>query len=100
MAATAEATETAMGKNTDIKMRKMAGGSPTPNQVIAKPIQARGDRLRKKLMLGRRAVRTHGLWPSHRPMGMPRRTAMLNPAATRHRETIISCQSRLECHSS
>ena len=37
------------GKNAVMKIRKMEGTSPMPNQRIAKGIQARGERLRKEI---------------------------------------------------
>ena len=48
--------ESTIGKNAAMKIRKIAGGSPMPSQRIANGIHASGDRLRKKLTIGRNAV--------------------------------------------
>ena len=47
----------ATGKKVDIKIKKIAGGSPIPNQRMANGIQARGERFRKKFTDGSSASR-------------------------------------------
>ncbi len=77
-----------------MKIRKMAGLSPMPNHRIANGIQARGERLRKKLIAGSIAVRARARWPSHKPRGMPAPVARANPAVTRKSEATTSLYSR------
>ena len=61
---------------------------------MAKGIQASGERLRKKLAIGKRAKRGMSFCPSHSPIGIPRATAIENPQLTRKSETITSLASR------
>src|ERR1700683_4095927 len=82
------------GKNADRKMRKIGEASPTPNQRIAKGIHAKGERFRKKLTIGRNAVRTICFCPIQRPAGMPAATANPNPQVTRNSEVIRSVNRR------
>ena len=81
MLATAAQVESTTGKNAAMKIRKIAGGSPMPSQRIANGIQASGDRLRKKLTVGRNACRAHGERPSSRPDGTPSADGEAEPAA-------------------
>src|SRR6185436_15897929 len=94
MLATADSVATTTGKKQAMKMRKIAGRSPIPNQRIANGIQARGDKLRKKLSVGRNAKRERTWLPSHKPTGIPRRTASMNPVVTRKSEATRSAGKR------
>ena len=79
--------ESTTGKKAAMKMRKMAGGSPMPSQRMAKGIQARGERLRKKFTRGRKAWRPRAEWPSSRPAGTPSPTARQKARRRRERAT-------------
>src|ERR1700754_537531 len=83
-----------MGKNVVMKIRKMAGASPIPNQRIAKGIQASGERLRKKLTIGSSALRARTRVPSHSPAGTPSRIANVNPVPTRKSDATMSVAKR------
>ena len=82
-----------MGKNAARKIRKIVEASPTPNQRMAKGIQAREDRLRKKFTMGRRARRGVSFCPNQTPIGIPEATAIKNPQLTRNSETMRSLAS-------
>ena len=81
------------GKNADKKIRKTGEASPTPNQRMANGIQASGERLRKKLTIGKNAVRTSSFCPIHRPAGIPVSTASPNPQVTRKSDVTRSVKS-------
>src|SRR5579862_7785322 len=82
------------GKKAARKIRKMVEASPTPNQRMAKGIQAREDRLRKKFTMGRRARRGVSFCPSQTPIGIPEATAIKKPQLTRNREIMRSFTNR------
>src|SRR5688572_19188025 len=77
-----------------MKIRKTVGRSPMPNQRIANGIQAKGERLRKKLITGRNAVRAREWWPNQSPAGIPANTARAKPVVTRNRDATTSSKSR------
>src|SRR5664279_5380949 len=77
-----------------MKMMKIAGGSPTPNQMIANGIHAIGDSDRKKLIHGRSAARVDAWRPTTRPSGTAKIVAVMKPHATRYKEAIVSSSSR------
>src|SRR5450631_3205458 len=82
------------GKNADRKIRKIGEASPTPNHKIAKGIHANGERLRKKLTIGRNAFLASSPWPNQSPAGMPVITADAKPQVTRNIEVIRSVNKR------
>src|SRR5262245_43335014 len=94
MFATAAIVANATGKNADRKIRKIEDASPTPNHKIANGIHASGDRFRKKLMIGRKAIRAARRCPIHKPIGTPVATAITKPQLTRKSEVIRSLKSR------
>ena len=61
-----------------------------PNHRIAKGIQAKGERLRKKLTNGKNAERAQRLRPSQTPAGALNAVAKRNPVSTRYNEAIKS----------
>src|SRR5262250_1443116 len=94
MFATAAIVANATGKNADRKIKKIDDESPTPNHRIANGIHASGDRLRKKLMIGRKAKRAARRCPIHKPIGIPVATAITKPQLTRNSEVIRSLKRR------
>src|SRR5688500_7035029 len=90
MLATAPIVAITVGKKAAIKIRKIVGRSPTPNQRIANGIQASGERLRKKLIVGSSACRARALRPSHNPTGKPVKTESKNPVVTRNNDATRS----------
>ena len=81
------------GKKTERKIRNMAAASPTPNQRMANGIQAKGERLRKKFVMGRKARRAESFWPIQTPAGIPKATANRNPQVTRNNDVTLSLSS-------
>src|SRR3954471_20407021 len=77
-----------------MKRMKIAGGSPTPNQMIANGIHAIGDSDRKKLIHGSSACRVAAERPITRPSGTAARTPAMNPHATRYSDEMMSSNSR------
>ena len=61
--ATAALVARTIGKNAVMKIRKIDGTSPMPNQRIANGIHASGERLRKKFTAGSSARRTRSAQP-------------------------------------
>jgi hypothetical protein len=92
--ATADITDKVSGKKVARNIRKIAGLSPIWNHNIAKGIQARGDKERKKLSTGRMAVFQFRFLPSQSPIGMARHADDKNPMATLHKEATISFNKR------
>src|SRR5450631_4241929 len=82
------------GKNAERNIRNIGDASPTPNHRIAKGIHANGDRLRKKLTIGRNAFLAINPWPIQRPTGIPEITAKAKPQVTRNIEVIRSVNKR------
>jgi len=85
--------EKSSGKKQPKKMRKITGESPIPNQITAKGIQARGERLRIRFRYGLRAFRKISVFPSHSPKGTPIMTEIENPNNQRNSEANISLKS-------
>src|ERR1700737_2303961 len=83
MLETAETVATTMGKKQAMKIRKIVGRSPMPNQRMANGIHASGERLRKKLIAGKKAARARTWRPNHNPAGTPEKTDSANPVVTR-----------------
>ena len=81
-------------------MMKIAGGSPTPNQMIANGIHAIGDSDRKKLIHGSSASRARTWRPTTSPSGTAVTTAVIKPQATRNSEATMSSPSRPDAISS
>jgi len=71
--------DTTRGKKLARKIRKIAGGSPIPNQSMAIGIHARGDIGRKNWIMGFISKRATFRRPSSIPRGMPRMAAKENP---------------------
>src|SRR5678815_3723457 len=94
MFSTAATVARTSGKNEAIKIKNTVGKSPTPNHKIAKGIHASGDKLRKKLINGRNAVRVLAWCPSQRPTGTPVNTARANPVVTRNKDATTSSNRR------
>src|SRR5262250_2685975 len=94
MFATAAIVAKTTGKKADRKIKKIDDESPTPNHKIANGIHANGDRLRKKLMIGRKANRAASFCPSHNPIGTPSATAIAKPQLTRKSDVIRSLNRR------
>lgn len=90
MLATAAIVASTSGKKEAMKIKKTVGRSPMPNQSIANGIQANGERLRKKLISGRNAVRARAWFPNHKPTGMPVNTANPKPVVTRNSDATTS----------
>ena len=59
-----------------------------PNQVTAKGTHARGDRLRKKLIMGKNASLGIRRIPIQSPMGTASTTDRLNPMPTLNKEVM------------
>src|SRR5262245_35928007 len=77
-----------------MKITNTAGGSPMPNQRIAKGIHASGDSERKKFTAGKKALRAGSRRPSHSPSGTAVTVARVNPTLTRKSEATTSCARR------
>src|SRR5262245_53580848 len=92
MFATAAIVASATGKKAARKIKKIGDASPTPNQRIANGIHASGDRLRKKLMIGRKAKRAARRCPIHKPIGIPVATAITKPQLTRNSQVVRSVE--------
>ena len=60
---------------------------------MAKGIQARGERFRKKFIGGSSANRARRLRPIHSPTGMPSATARKKPSVTRNNDAVRSVAS-------
>jgi hypothetical protein len=93
MSCTAFIAVTISGKSDARKIRKIAERSPTPNQRMAKGIQASGERLRKKLTAGSSAALAAAACPRKSPRGTLNTTASTNPMLTRKSDAMRSVQS-------
>src|SRR4051812_4315882 len=89
MFCTAALADTVIGNTLAKKIRNIGAASDTPNQKMARGIQAMGEMGRNTWNIGLNAWYAIGNQPRTSPTGTPNNTAMAKPQVTRNSEATM-----------